>query len=109
MLSPVLPVSGYRPEQFPRLRHEWCAAWSFSQFVFCGLPQPNARTSSILVDELDARGFKRAANDIKGGATRSAASCFQLMNGHNANRRMIRESLLAPFEKRARGPALCRS
>jgi hypothetical protein len=47
--------------------------------------QPNTRPAAILVDELDAGGFKRAPDYLEGRVSRRACAGFQLMDRHDTD------------------------
>ena len=53
------------------------------------LPKPNARSTTVLVDEFDASFLKRSSYDIKGRATWLAPLVFDMVDGHEAHARSI--------------------
>ena len=71
---------------------------NFLRSLIAGLPQTDSGAAAILVDELDAGGFKSSPNDVERRASWLAAVLLELMNRHNTDARSIGQSLLAPTE-----------
>jgi len=60
------------------------------------LAKTHARSSTVLVDEFNARRFKGAPNDILSSPTRLTAVSFELMDSHHSHAGAIGQHLLAP-------------
>jgi hypothetical protein len=71
------------------------------------LSQSDSRTTAVLVDEIDARGFKSAPNYVERRTARLAYPRFELMHRHYSDACSSRELLLVPFKESPRCPALC--
>jgi hypothetical protein len=71
------------------------------------LAQPHSGAATVLVDELDARGFESAPNYVERCAARLAYPRFELMHRHYSDACLSREVLLVPFKESPRCPALC--
>jgi hypothetical protein len=72
------------------------------------LAKTHSRSSTVLVDEFDARHFKGAPNDILSSPARLTAVSFELVDSHHSHAGAIGQHLLAPAEKAPCRPALCR-
>jgi len=71
------------------------------------LPESNARTPSIGIDELDAGGFERSFDHLECGPAWLTCSRFKLVNGDDAYTREFGEFQLAPTQSSRRSmPAL---
>jgi hypothetical protein len=70
------------------------------------IAEPDARPSSILIDEFDAGGLECSPYDIEGRSTWLVRAALELANGDNADSGLVREILLTPIEKAPGGPAL---
>jgi hypothetical protein len=70
--------------------------------------QPHPGTSTVLVDELDAGGFKYTANSqiIWSGHRRLTVTKFSTSNRTQADRRMPSQILGTPIDKRSSRPDL---
>jgi hypothetical protein len=64
--------------------------------LLCCLSKAHAWSTAVLVDELDASFLKGSSYDIKGSATWLAPLLFELVDGHDADARLISQVLLAP-------------
>jgi hypothetical protein len=71
------------------------------------LLQSHPGASTILVDKLDARGFKCAPYYVKGGLSGFVHPGLQLAHRYDPNFRFVSEFLLAPVEEPSCGSALC--
>jgi hypothetical protein len=60
------------------------------------LAKTHSRSSTVLVDEFDARRFKGAPNDILSSPARLTAVSFELMDSHHSHAGAIGQHLLAP-------------
>jgi hypothetical protein len=56
----------------------------------------HTRSTTVLVDELDASFLKGSSYDIKSRATWLAPLFFELVDGHDADARSISQVLLTP-------------
>jgi hypothetical protein len=72
------------------------------------LSQSHARSSTIFVDELDARAFESASDYFQSRATWLSCTGFELVDGDNPNARFVSEILLIPAEQAPRRPGLFR-
>jgi hypothetical protein len=70
------------------------------------LLQSYAWPSTILVDELDAGGFKASFDYVEGGVPRFMYPSFQLAHGYYPNPRFNGEFLLAPVKESPSGSTL---
>ena len=77
------------------------------RFVTLGLSEPNSRTTSIGIDEVDAGCLEGPPDDIQSGVSRFAYADLQLVNRHDAYVGFGRKLLLRPSQEAPRGPALC--
>jgi hypothetical protein len=68
----------------------------FSPPLLCRLPKPNARSATVLVDELDARFFEGPLNNFNGRAPRLTRSVLQLVDSNSADASLLRQILLTP-------------
>jgi hypothetical protein len=73
------------------------------------LAKANASTSTVLIDEFDAGGFERLADNFESGPSGLMAPCLKLANRNDANAGMLGQFTLAPLDKTTRCSALCRS
>jgi hypothetical protein len=60
------------------------------------LLQADARSTAILVNELDAGSFEGIFDDLKSCRTRLGRARLKLMHGYNSDASLIREVLLLP-------------
>ena len=91
-----------------RLRADWLGA-GFGvppPPIPLSLPQPHARPSAILGDELDAGGFESRAYGLRGRRDRVGAGTFQSPHGRFADARLTGEFFNRPIESGARHAAL---
>ena len=87
----------------------YCRRRAVGRLAFLVLPlaQPYPRAATILVDELDARRFDRASNDLKRRTSWLTHSCLELMYRDNADACVLRQFLLVPSKEAACCSALC--
>jgi hypothetical protein len=88
-------------EERRRLFDSW--TWHPSGLV---LSQPNARTSAIGVDELDAGSLKGTFYNLKRWASLLTGSSLKLVDGDDTDPSMPSKVLLFPIQKAPRRPAL---
>jgi hypothetical protein len=86
----------YSVRRFLVDEHSWAA--SFSALLLYRPSKAHAWPTTVLVDELHASFLKGSSYDIKGRATWLAPLLFELVDGHDADSRSIRQVLLAPTE-----------
>jgi hypothetical protein len=63
------------------------------------LAKPEARSPSILINELDAGRFESTPDDIDGRATWFAYARFELMHGHDSDSSGLRKIQLTPAQE----------
>jgi hypothetical protein len=68
------------------------------------LSQSHARSSTIFVDDFDARAFESASDYFQGRAMWLSCTGFELVDGDNPDARFVSEILLIPAEQAPRRP-----
>ena len=71
------------------------------------LSETQPRTTTILIDELDASLLKGTPNNFERCPTRLTRAGFQLMHSYDSNACFVGEILLAPCQQSAGCSALC--
>ena len=78
-------------------RSATCKRVGADQKAGCSLfPQPNARTTAVGVDELDARRLQSAPEGVKRQASGIMSTGFELADGHDTNEGGLSQIGLAP-------------
>jgi hypothetical protein len=68
--------------------------------------EPDTRSASVFVDELDAGLLEGAFDGQKSGSTRLVCAGFELADGDNTDQGFVGQLLLSPIKEPARSPAL---
>jgi len=71
------------------------------------LSQADPGTAAVLVDELDAGGYKSSLNNLESGPARLTQPCLKLMHCHNADACTACQFLLAPLNQAPCCSTLC--